>query len=181
MSKAFVSLAAAALIGVAVSGPAAAAQAKPTTAPAKPAAAAKPAPTRAAVMKSLETNFKAIDTNGDGTLSQAEIAAAEAKTVQQRIATFRTRVEGEFTKLDTNKDGILTKAEFMAAAPQAPATTPNGSKMLAQLDKNKDGKISLDEYRAITLAQFDRLDTNKDGTISDAERQAAVKSAQAKR
>jgi Ca2+-binding EF-hand superfamily protein len=182
VSKAFVSMAAAAVFSLAVSSPATAAQAKPTTAaPAKPAPAAKPAPTRAAVLKGLETNFKAMDTNGDGTLSSAEISAAEAKAIQQRVGALRTRVEGEFTKLDTNKDGILTKAEFMAAAPTAPATAPNPTNMMGQLDKNKDGKISLDEYRAPVLARFDSADTNKDGTISQAERQAAAKTAQAKR
>lgn len=181
MSKAFVSLAAAVVFGVGASGPAAAAQAKPTTAPARPAPAAQPAPTRAAVMKNLDANFKAIDANGDGTLSQNEISAAEAKTMQKRIATLRARVEAEFGKLDTNKDGILTKAEFMAAAPQAPTTAPNGAKMVTQLDRNKDGKVGLDEYRAPMLARFDSADTNKDGTLSVAERQAALNATQAKR
>ena len=53
---------------------------------------------------------------------------------------------------------------------------------MAQLDKNKDGKISTDEYRAPVLARFDRADTNKDGTISATERQAAnAQTAQANR
>jgi hypothetical protein len=68
---------------------------------------------------------------------------------------------------------VLSKAEFMAAAPQAPATAPNGANVLGQLDKNKDGKVSADEYRAPVLARFDALDTNHDGVISATERQAA--------
>ena len=53
--------------------------------------------------------------------------------------------------------------------------------MVTQLDKNKDGRVSADEYRAPALARFDTADTNKDGTLSQAEREAAnraVRSAQ---
>jgi Ca2+-binding EF-hand superfamily protein len=140
----------------------------------KPAAAAAQAPpTRAALQKNLDTTFKSIDTNGDGSLSAAELQAAEGKVQQQRIGAVRTRVEAEFTKLDTNKDGQLSKAEFMAVAPTKSTTQPNGANLLGQLDANKDGKISGDEYRAPILSRFDKLDTNHDGTISATERQAA--------
>ena len=70
------------------------------------------------MIKNLDASFKTIDTNGDGALSQAELAAAESKGLQRQVASRRARVEAEFTKLDTNKDGALSKAEFMAAAPQ---------------------------------------------------------------
>jgi hypothetical protein len=45
--------------------------------------------------------------------------------------------------------------------------------MIAGLDSNKDGKVTLDEYRAPMLARFDGMDSNHDGTLSTAERQAA--------
>jgi hypothetical protein len=158
-----------------VAAPAGAAAPAPTAA-AQPAAP-KPAaatPNRTGVINSMAANFKAIDTNGDGTLTAAELQAAEAKVQQNRIAAIRQRVEGEFTKLDTNKDGQLSKAEFMAAAPVSANTPPNGSKLLVGLDKNKDNKVTLDEYRAPILARFDSIDTNHDGVISDAERKAAA-------
>jgi hypothetical protein len=161
-------LLAAASPAFATAAPAAAAAQAPA---AKPAAAA--APTRASVTKNIDTSFKAVDTNGDGTINQAELAAAELKGTQQRVAALRARVEKEFTKLDTNKDNQLSKAEFMAGAPQAPAAKPTGADALAQLDKNKDGKVTLDEYRAPMLARFDGMDSNHDGTLSTAERQAA--------
>jgi Ca2+-binding EF-hand superfamily protein len=150
---------------------AAAPAAQPKAAPAKPAAAQTL--TRVALTQNLDKTFKVIDTNGDGTLTQAEISAAEMKVLQNRAGAMRSRLDAEFTKLDTNKDGSLSKAEFMAAAPAGPTTAPNGGPALAQLDKNKDGKVSLDEYRAPQLATFDKLDTNHDGTISSAERAAA--------
>lgn len=145
-------------------------------------AAPKPAPpartgqgaqqplTRTSVVEQMKARFRAIDTNGDGVLTQDELASADAKAEQQRIAAIRGRMELEFSKLDTNHDGQLSKAEFMAAAPNAPTTQPNGADALRQLDKNHDGKVTLDEFSAPALATFDRLDTNHDGVISVAER-----------
>lgn len=174
VTKVYLTLAA--TIAAASASPALASAVAPAAAPAPKAAAQAPKQlTRAGLTKNLDDTFKAIDTNGDGTLSQAEISAAEMKVLQNRASMARQRLEAEFTKLDTNKDGNLSKAEFMAAAPAGPTTAPNGAPALAQLDKNKDGKVSLDEYRAPQLAVFDKLDTNKDGTISQAERQAAAR------
>jgi hypothetical protein len=168
----------AALIALGAGAPALATAAQAPAA--KPAAKAQPTPTRASFIRTLDNGFKAIDSNGDGNLTSVELQAAESKVQQNRLAAVRTRVESEFTKLDTNKDNQLSKAEFMAAAPKAPATPPNGAKIVAQLDKNKDGKITVDEYRAPRLSAFDKVDTNKDGTLSVAERQAATAAARNK-
>jgi len=173
LSKAYVSLALTIALGA---GAPALATAAPAPAASKPAAAAQAAPTRAALLRGLDTAFKNIDANGDGSISAAEAQATEGKIQQQQLARRRANIEAEFGKLDTNNDGQLRKAEFMAAAPTAPANAPNGAAVVAQLDKNKDGKVSIDEYRAPRLAIFDKLDTNKDGTISATERQAALAS-----
>jgi Ca2+-binding EF-hand superfamily protein len=174
-------------IAVAAASPAAAAAAPAKARPA-PKASAPRAPsaatetiTRAALINGVDNSFKAADANHDGVLTQAEVAAAQEKGVQQRLAQIRAGLEADFTKLDTNHDGQLSMAEFMAAAPHSPATAPNGSEALASFDKNRDGKISLDEFRAPRLAAFDKLDTNHDGTLSAAERAAASASASRKR
>jgi hypothetical protein len=131
-----------------------------------------PSPTRAQLQQVLGVQFKGIDGNGDGSLSVAEITAAESKVLQQRIAAIRARAEGQFAQLDTNKDGQLSKAEFMAITAGLKADTPDGKAALTALDSNKDGKVSVDEFRARPLAQFDSADTNHDGTISPAEADA---------
>jgi capsule polysaccharide export protein KpsE/RkpR len=141
----------------------------------------RPSPIRAALQKNLDANFKAIDTNGDGVLSQAELAAAELKGQQARVTQIRSNMETEFNKLDTDHNGQLSKAEFMAAAPQMPTTAPTGADVIAQLDTNHDGKVSAAEFSAPQLARFDKIDTNRDGTISAAERAALAKPATKKR
>jgi len=73
--------------------------------------------------------------------------------------------------MDSNKDGQISLTELKAMAPTPQA--PPASELLGQIDRNKDGKLNLEEYRANPLANFDRIDTNKDGTISAQEQSAA--------
>jgi Ca2+-binding EF-hand superfamily protein len=124
--------------------------------------------TRAQLIKNLDAQFKALDTNGDGVLSQSELAAAEAKSQQQRLAQIRAQMDAEFNRLDKDHGGTLTKAEFMAAAPQSPTTAPDVSADLGQFDKNKDGKVTFDEYQSVMLARFDAMDKQHKGSITDA-------------
>ena len=170
MSNLFVSIA---TVALAMSAPALAAAAQTAQRPAGAAAQQAP-PNRATVIRGLDANFKAIDTNGDGTLNSAELAAAQTKAQQLQRTNMRTRIEAQFTRLDTNKDGQLSRTEFLAAAPNPPAAAPNGANLVARLDLNKDGRVSAEEYRTPIVANFDRMDTNKDGTVTAAERQAAA-------
>ena len=128
-------------------------------------------PTRAELVTSLNNRFKSVDTNNDGSITKAEIDAANSRAAQQASTTLAARMEAEFNKLDTNKDKQLSLAEFRAGAP-TPRPVPSDT-AIQRLDDNKDQKISLAEFTGSTLAAFDRADANKDGTISAAERQPA--------
>jgi hypothetical protein len=49
----------------------------------------------------------------------------------------------------------------------------DGRPLIAKLDLNKDGQISLIEHRAGKLSRFDQIDADKDGIVTVAEMKAA--------
>ena len=100
---------------------------------------------RSAALARLKAEFVAGDTNHDGVLSRAEVAA--------RIA--RMRVGGDAQPIPPENVKRLTDLMF------------------ARTDKNHDGKITLAETQGEMAAMFDRYDANHDGVISPAEMQEA--------
>jgi Ca2+-binding EF-hand superfamily protein len=128
---------------------------------------------RARLVETVEANFKRIDSDSDGTVTKAEIAAAQDKMVEEASARAEKKFAEQFAKLDTNKDGMLNLSEFTAAAPDARAKASADSR-LDKFDSNQDGKITLDEFKTPVLANFDRIDANKDGELSDQEKRQAL-------
>jgi EF-hand domain pair/EF hand len=109
--------------------------------------------------------MKALDKDGNGELSAAEIAGA--------AAALKT--------LDKNKDGKLTEDELrppmpmggfggerggMMGGPPDPSQLVN---MLMANDKNRDGKLSKAELPERMQGIMARADTNKDGSLSKEE------------
>ncbi len=140
------------------------AAAAPPAAPARPAAVPVP---RADFIRTMDAEFGKMDANQDKVVTRAEIEQFEraANLLQARAAAHLL-----FEKMDTDRNGQLSPAEFERMVTPAP---PNPAPILAQHDVNKDGKITLVEYRTAKLANFDRMDADKDGIVSVAEMRAA--------
>jgi len=95
--------------------------------------------------------LQALDTDHDGQLSLAEIAAASAGLLS----------------LDVNHDGQLTSLEYLPN--QADPKANNAEEMAQRLmafDKNSDGVLTKDEVPERMAGIFARADKNGDGKIT---------------
>ena len=91
--------------------------------------------------------FHAMDANNDGKLTRSEYfavgmgSAFAAGRPKSQMATMRRRAQPRkaelFKAMDSDTDGTITGAEFMRELDRG---------FMSQ-DKNKDGKISIDEFR----------------------------------
>jgi len=137
-------------------------QAKPARQP-----EAQPIP-RATFLSNMDIEFRKMDADHDGLVTKKEI---ETYQTSQIIAQAEARKRALFAALDSDHNGVLSPAEFMRLPSNEAA--PNAAPMIARFDGNRDGSVSLVEYRAGTLANFDRLDADKDGIVTAAEMRAA--------
>jgi len=108
----------------------------------------------------------------------SSVGAQNAPQTISRAA-FNAKLDESFKTIDANHDGFLGASELQAAQArdlqnaQAQARAAMQTRF-NQLDTNKDGKLSFDEFAAIatvrpnsTAAQlFQQLDTNHDGKVS---------------
>jgi len=134
----------------------------------QPAAAAAPKPIpRAQFIASMDGEFRKTDSDRNGQLVPAEI---EQFQKLQAAAAAEARNRALFAELDADRNGQLSPAEFarLPTAPPVVAAQP----MLARMDGNRDGQISLVEYRAAAVANFDRLDRDRDRVVTPAEMKA---------
>jgi hypothetical protein len=93
------------------------------------------------------------DANKDGALSQEE------------IDTNRTQWHGEF---DTDKSGDLSIAEFQAL--WLKARRDMMVREFQEFDRDGDGKVTLEEYKAPLAMLVTRLDANNDGVLNRQDR-----------
>ncbi len=93
--------------------------------------------------------LQALDTDGDGQLSAAEIEHASASLL----------------KLDRNHDGQITPDEYNPKIDDQKATNDLMARLMA-MDTNGDGVLTKDEVPERMQAMFDRGDTNHDGRLT---------------
>jgi Ca2+-binding EF-hand superfamily protein len=105
--------------------------------------------------------FDGLDTDADGKLSPAELAAHR---------------EAMFTAADANTDGLLDQEEIAAhqTAMLAERMGQRVGRMLERRDVNGDGSLSLEEMgKGPAETGFARMDADGDGLISKEELQQA--------
>ena len=100
--------------------------------------------------------FSALDTDGDGQITQAEIQAM---------------ADARFSSLDTDDDGTLSLEELIKGASERVAE--RAEKMIKRFDSNADGKLSADEMPRRggdrEGKMFKRADADGNGSISQEE------------
>jgi Ca2+-binding EF-hand superfamily protein len=97
--------------------------------------------------------FERDDANKDGRLSREETRLPSAW----------------FEKADGNKDGALTQAELANARHHADKPAGRRGGKFQRFDQNADGKVELQELRTAAANQFAQLDKNKDGNLTSDE------------
>lgn len=108
----------------------------------------------------MDLSFETLDTNGDGVLTQEELAA------------HRTERFGE---ADTDGNGLLSREELIERANAR--VSERIEKMMERRDANNDGMLSEEELRPTDdrmNRRFARLDADGNGEVTQAEFEAAM-------
>lgn len=116
----------------------------------------------------MDVEFRKMDADKNGQVTRAEIEAYDRAVA---VGNARARAQATFIALDVDKNGQLSPVEFLKLVTGTPPA--DGRPLIAKLDLNKDGQISLIEHRAGKLSYFDQIDTDKDGVVTVAEMKAA--------
>lgn len=111
-------------------------------------------------------SFDSLDVNKDGSLTQDEVQS-------------HPELSQQYTTADQDQDGMISQSEFSAfESKPAGQAGQQQSRSFDQLDSNKDGWLSKQEYETgmsgamgagSQAVSFQSLDVNKDGSISKSE------------
>ena len=119
---------------------------------------------RAQFLAEMDNEFRKRDADHDGKVTRAELETWERN---QSIAAAQAQNRAEFLRLDVDRNGMLSPGEFAALA-RAPSVVDVGP-LMGRFDPNRDQTVTLIEWRAATLANFDTLDADHDGVVTPSE------------
>ena len=117
----------------------------------------------------MDAEFQRLDRDSSGVILPAEIVATQREVARTEAIRQNQAV---FSGLDKDRNGALSPQEFAALA-NPDAIPVSADPLMQQFDTDKDGSITLVEYRIATQANFDRIDSDRDGVVTPVEMQAA--------
>lgn len=106
------------------------------------------------------SRLEAVDTDGDGNVTRAEIDAQRAE---------------KFSQADANGDGSVSFSEMESfrEAERARRKAEAAQRRFEKMDADGDGAIGPDEFGSRADKMFDKIDADGDGVITEQERSAA--------
>jgi Ca2+-binding EF-hand superfamily protein len=111
----------------------------------------------------------ALFAQGQQPLTRQQIIASADRNHDGRIGRveFLERMKEGFYFIDADKDGFVVIGEYQLIQVGNP-------KQFAAADRNRDGKLSLDEFLKAVSQDFDSADKNDDGVLDEVEMRAWI-------
>lgn len=118
--------------------------------------------------------FKRLDTNGDGSITQAELAAGLTKRFGAIDTDGNRRISraehdahrAKVAERRAERRAAAGKQDSAYAGQEGHAKHGDRGDRFAKRDANSDGQLSFDEFAARMQKRFVRIDSNSDGTLS---------------
>jgi len=123
---------------------------------------------RADYLRLMDQEFTILDTDRDGVVTAAEVAAKQQSDMRTQALQANQQL---FVQVDVNGDGYLSPEEFAALAATGQQT--DGSQFMARVDLDRDGTVTLIEHRRVMLDTFDAIDADLDGMVTTTEMAAS--------
>jgi len=111
----------------------------------------------------------AVFAQGQQPLTRQQIMASADRNHDGRIGRveFLERMKEGFYFIDADKDGFVVIGEYQLIQVGDP-------KQFAVADRNRDGKLSLDEFLKAVSRDFDDADKSDDGVLDEVEMRAWI-------
>jgi Ca2+-binding EF-hand superfamily protein len=112
---------------------------------------------QAEYMSGVNQKFQKMDTDGDGSVTAAQMSAAH----------------GQMKPGDSSATTGTPGATAPSGATASGSATMSAGDMFRSMDTNNDGTLTSAEHEAAMRDKFSKMDTNGDGNLSEAELQSA--------
>jgi len=111
----------------------------------------------------------------------AYIALSPVFAIALSSASLSFAADGTFTSQSQNMKGLmLAYADLAETNKSGGAKSGSGGYGMSLMDKNKDNKVSKEEFIKYNEAIFDKVDTNRDGSVDKNEADSYVSKSEPK-